>query len=235
MEIVGTEKYAIQTDKKSYLWYNRNKLLKLYKYATGGKTGYTDEAGRTLVTFGKKGDKTIVVAVFGASSSGSQDVRYTDAINLFEYSFNNFSKQTIAEAANYNFNYINTDKKFNYTLGLQQDVTALLANNALPNVSYTLNIDDSAFKNFDEKKFNKVPAGKIVFNITTIDGKYQEISQDLYLKGIQKYTVVTPINIIQLIIIILAILFILVIFFIIYKTKNKTSLNNKSRKNRRIK
>ena len=40
-KIIGTEEYRVQTDSKSYLWYNRMKLLGNYKYCTGGKNGYT--------------------------------------------------------------------------------------------------------------------------------------------------------------------------------------------------
>lgn len=53
-EITGTKKWEVKTDKKSYVWNNRNKLLTLYEYATGGKTGYTPSAGRTLVTTATK-------------------------------------------------------------------------------------------------------------------------------------------------------------------------------------
>ena len=47
--IVKTKKYKVTTDKKTYVWNNKNKLLK-YDYITGGKTGYTEESGRTLVS-----------------------------------------------------------------------------------------------------------------------------------------------------------------------------------------
>lgn len=48
-EIVKTKTYKVTTNKKTYLWHNKNKLLK-YDYITGGKTGYTEESGRTLVS-----------------------------------------------------------------------------------------------------------------------------------------------------------------------------------------
>lgn len=35
--ITKTYKYQVQTEEKSYLWYNRNKLLKQYEFCTGGK------------------------------------------------------------------------------------------------------------------------------------------------------------------------------------------------------
>ena len=48
-KIVSTTKYKVKTNYKTYIWYNKNKLLK-YNYITGGKTGYTKKAGRTLVS-----------------------------------------------------------------------------------------------------------------------------------------------------------------------------------------
>lgn len=50
MKISKTKKYTAKTENKTYLWYNRNKLLNMYEYCTGGKNGYTPDAGKTLVT-----------------------------------------------------------------------------------------------------------------------------------------------------------------------------------------
>lgn len=50
MKISKTKKYTVKTENKTYLWYNRNKLLNMYEYCTGGKNGYTPAAGKTLVT-----------------------------------------------------------------------------------------------------------------------------------------------------------------------------------------
>ena len=49
-KIVGTKKYVIKTNMNTYVWNNKNKLLSLYKYTTGGKTGFTEIAKRTLVS-----------------------------------------------------------------------------------------------------------------------------------------------------------------------------------------
>lgn len=53
-QIANTKKYTVSTTNKSYLWYNRNKLLTSYKYCTGGKNGYTPDAGKTLVSTAEK-------------------------------------------------------------------------------------------------------------------------------------------------------------------------------------
>ena len=48
-KIVGTKKHIVKTNYKTYSWTNKNKLLK-YNFITGGKTGYTEKAKRTLVS-----------------------------------------------------------------------------------------------------------------------------------------------------------------------------------------
>lgn len=90
-EIVGTKKYIIASDKKTYLWNNRNLLLKQYKYAIGGKTGYTPSAGKTLVTNAKK-DNLILTAV--TLNDGNQ---YDSHITLYEYGFENYKRYKILD------------------------------------------------------------------------------------------------------------------------------------------
>lgn len=58
-----------------------------YEGVLGGKTGYTDAAGNTLVTYAKRGD-TILLAVVLNSIGGC----YSDTAALLDYGFNNFEK-----------------------------------------------------------------------------------------------------------------------------------------------
>src|SRR5690625_3323074 len=59
VEISGTTAY--QASNRSYSWINKNKLLtSLYDFCTGGKTGFTRKAGRTLVTSAKKNDDNLI-------------------------------------------------------------------------------------------------------------------------------------------------------------------------------
>ncbi len=60
-EIVGTKEKIVKTNYKTYVWYNKNKLLKNYEYCTGGKTGFTEKARRTLVTTASKDGMNLVV------------------------------------------------------------------------------------------------------------------------------------------------------------------------------
>lgn len=246
VEIISTKSYTVaktnKTKENRYL-YNTNRLIlqkedsvyaRYYRYCVGGKTGYTDEAGRTLITFAKKGDETIIVAVFGASSAGILDVRYTDAINLFEYAFNNYDKKTLAEVTDYNFNYINTDKKLNYSIGLQEDLKIMSNDNSNQDLSYVINIDDSNLKDINQNNFKKVAVGTITFSFKDSNGNDYEAVQNLYLKGIEEYTFSNHVNIIKIIIIVIALIILLILFIQII---NISRNNNKkhSRKQRRIK
>ena len=83
-KITGTKKYTLKTNKNVYSWINKNKLLKLYKYTTGGKTGFTEKARRTLVSTATKNDTNLVVVTLNDGND------WEDHQNLFEYGFNNF-------------------------------------------------------------------------------------------------------------------------------------------------
>lgn len=245
-KITSTKSYVVEktnkTEEKRYLR-NTNRLIlqkedsiyaRYYEYCIGGKTGYTDEAGRTLVAFGKKEDKNVIVTIFGGSASGSVDVRYTDAINLFEYSFNNFNKTTIANVNDYNFNYINIDKKLNYSVGLKDNIEIMTAVDTPINISYTLNIDEKALENFDETNFKEVIAGTITFYLTDINGNNYSHSHPLYLKTVSIRA--TENNILFYLIIPFCILIICISCFVKYiPKKENVEKVNYSRKMRRKK
>lgn len=63
-KIVATPSYS---PCKGKLWVNKNKFLKEYENATGGKTGYTKQAKRTLVTTSEKDGMGIVSVTLNAS------------------------------------------------------------------------------------------------------------------------------------------------------------------------
>ncbi|GAA0458691.1 D-alanyl-D-alanine carboxypeptidase family protein [Alkalibacillus silvisoli] len=65
-EIFGTKRYL--SENVGYHWMNKNKLLMTYdQVCTGGKTGYTSVAGRTLVTTAEQDGNEIVVVTIDAS------------------------------------------------------------------------------------------------------------------------------------------------------------------------
>ncbi len=94
-KITKTYKYQIATSNKSYVWYNRNKLLKQYKYATGGKNGYTPAAGKTLVTTATKNDLRLTTVTLKDTN------QYENHQELYEYVFDKYKNYTIIDKDNF--------------------------------------------------------------------------------------------------------------------------------------
>lgn len=94
-KISGCKKYSVQSNMKSYIWYNRNKLLTSYKYTTGGKTGYTPRAGKTLVTTASKDGMDLTVVTL---NDGNE---YQTHENLYEYYFDNYKMYKILDKSNF--------------------------------------------------------------------------------------------------------------------------------------
>ncbi len=58
-----------------------------YKYCTGGKTGYTEEAGECLVSFAERNGIRLVAVLYNCDN----DKRFNEAKQLFEFAFNNYT------------------------------------------------------------------------------------------------------------------------------------------------
>ncbi|HLR80018.1 MAG TPA: D-alanyl-D-alanine carboxypeptidase family protein [Bacillota bacterium] len=77
-----SETISYQSQKRSYLWYNKNKLLTMhYDYCTGGKTGFTRISGRTLVTSAEKDQQELIAVTLNARDD------WNDHIKLYEWGF----------------------------------------------------------------------------------------------------------------------------------------------------
>jgi len=80
---------------KEYNWNTRNLLIVdgqyYYPYATGLKTGFTDQAGSCLAGSATKDGVGLISVLMRDTDTG----RWVDTQTLMEYGFNNFSFQTI--------------------------------------------------------------------------------------------------------------------------------------------
>lgn len=88
-KIVGTKKYTLKTNMNTYIWYNKNKLLSTYDYTTGGKTGFTVNARRTLVTTASRDNLNLVVVTLNDGND------FADHKKLFEYAFDKYKSYEI--------------------------------------------------------------------------------------------------------------------------------------------
>lgn len=95
----------------------------------GGKTGYTDQAGKTLVTYAKRGDVSLISVVL--KSNG--DVVFEDTKKLLDYGFDNFTYVNVSE----NDTKFNSDRsntlvspfsKTNASISVDKDASILLPN-----------------------------------------------------------------------------------------------------------
>ena len=99
-KITGCKKHTVKTDEKTYVWTNKNKLLYTYKYTTGGKTGYTDRARRTLVTSASNGNLDLIAVTLNDPND------FKNHKELYEYAFKSYSMEKI-----FNRNKINLPNK----------------------------------------------------------------------------------------------------------------------------
>ena len=73
-------------------YWNGNQLIytngdTYYPYATGGKTGYTEDYKANLVSYAEKNGERIVAVVFGCSD---MDDAYADTIRIFNFAFESY-------------------------------------------------------------------------------------------------------------------------------------------------
>ena len=70
-----------------------------YPYVTGVKSGFTDEAGRCLITKATKNGMTYLLVTLGANRDRyyENNMAFTDAVTLFEYHFAQYSVKTILD------------------------------------------------------------------------------------------------------------------------------------------
>ena len=73
------------TEDWDYVWRNKNKLLtSLYSDSTGGKTGYTKRAKRTLVSTAERDGMTLIAVTLDAPDD------WNDHISMFNWGYSNY-------------------------------------------------------------------------------------------------------------------------------------------------
>lgn len=108
LDVIHTTEYTIPANNKRtepFQSYQRHKMLfttSPYYDADviGGKTGYTDQAGKTLVTYAKRGNVSLISVVL--KSNGDQV--FDDTKRLLDYGFDNFNYENVSE----------NDSRFNF-------------------------------------------------------------------------------------------------------------------------
>ena len=132
-KITSTKKYKLKTNKNTYIWINKNKLLRTYKYSTGGKTGFTEIAKRTLVSTASKDNTNLVVVTLNDGND------WNDHKNLFEYGFNNYTTLQLLKKGNINI--INDNYYKDYKLYIKNDYYYLLNSSEEDNLIFKYQLE----------------------------------------------------------------------------------------------
>ena len=100
-KIVGTKSTTIYINNQSRQINNTNKLLGVLNGVVGVKTGFTNNAGRCLVTETKRNNMDIITIVLGADTKKD---RTKDSVNLIEYTFSKYKMYNLEEQIIEEFN-----------------------------------------------------------------------------------------------------------------------------------
>lgn len=86
-EIVSTEVKTVPWPGETWhrKWYNKNKMLRYYRWADGIKTGYTKQARRTLVSSANRDGRRLICVTLNAPDD------WNDSMRLLEFGYREFS------------------------------------------------------------------------------------------------------------------------------------------------
>lgn len=179
-EIVSAKSKTVKTNYKTYVWTNKNKLLHQYKYTTGGKTGFTEKARRTLVTTATKDNKNLIIVTLNDPNDFENHKKF------YETYFENYNLITILDKDNFKAieNYYKKDKLY-----IKNDYKALFTKNEEKGLK--LNIKLKKIKNAENK--DKIGEVEVMLKNKVIHKenvylKKQEISQKTsFLKKISNW------------------------------------------------
>ena len=112
-KIVSTKEYK---SANHGLWVNKNKLLRQYEYTSGGKTGFTTKARRTLVTSAKRDEMELIIVTLDCGEDFSMHK------SLYEKYFNNYKTFKLLKKGSNDFEEYELicDKAITITLEKQQ-------------------------------------------------------------------------------------------------------------------
>lgn len=94
-EIISTRSISFKSNKKSYSFTNKDRLLSEYEGAIGVKTGFTGKAGHCFVGSAKRDDLWLVSTVLASGwGNKGKEQKWIDTKNLLNYGFENFEYVT---------------------------------------------------------------------------------------------------------------------------------------------
>ncbi len=203
--ITAEQRYVHQNHKMIRNWDNR-----YYEYCVGGKTGYTDQALTTLVTFATKDDVNLVAVVLRTHGGGNN--AYADTRSMLDYAFDNFTKVSVTREMIGNSNIAEVAKDAYVVLPAGASVEHLKTSFTAP---------DGENDKSGKVAFTYEGQDVGTVKVTITDDYYNEIHgiQVKETKEEKKAGMPVWLKILLVIIGIIAALFIALIVFVVYKRK----------------
>lgn len=178
VKLISTTNYIIPetniVNEKRYLA-NKNKMIQkwsnfYYPYCVGSKTGFTDQAGNTLVTYGKKDDINLITVVMKDQGTNT----YVDTKALLEYGFSLYENKELVKKDSFTSS-AKVIQKYEGEKRELGDVSVVLKNDISANVPKNIDTekldlqpDFPAELNAPVKKGDKVGTLKVTYDGKTI-------------------------------------------------------------------
>ena len=158
--VVGTKKYVTKSTYKTYVWNNKNKLLSMYEYATGGKTGFTEKARRTLITTASYNNLNLVTVTLNDPDD------FSTHKSMYENFYSSYFNYLVLSSSNF----ITDDTYYNGKLYIASDIYYPIKKGEQKLISYKVLLDKK--KNYSSG--DKVGVVKVYL------GNKEVIEKDVY-------------------------------------------------------
>lgn len=155
LSITSAKNYKVD----KYIWSNKNKLLKEYKYLISGKIGFTKASGQVFVSAARKDGKTLVVVSIDESD------KFNLHKKLYEKYFEIYDRYKILDMNTFSFKVKNRN---NYHYYIMNDYYILLQKNEIEKLNVKIDLTKNQEKvhlYFDNTKIDSVELKKIKFNV----------------------------------------------------------------------
>lgn len=148
-KIVNTKNTQIRINENPMNIYNTNELLGVLPGVDGIKTGFTNNAGRCLVTSCTRDENQIITVVLGCDTKKQ---RTSDSTKLIEYAYKNYKRIDIEQMVKKEFEnwkqinenriYINKakNKKMELELGSIEKKVIPIKNNKQKDINFEINV-----------------------------------------------------------------------------------------------
>lgn len=165
--IFGTQSYQATSNLKTYDWAGKNKLFSMYEYTTGGKTGYTNAARRTLVTTASKDNKNLVIVTLNDGND------FNDHKSLYETYFNQYEAILALDKNNFN---VDDNYYEDISFYIKDDYYALVTSEEKEN----LKVDITLYKYDSVYNDMKIGEAKVMLNDLELH------KESIYAKKVEK-------------------------------------------------